>query len=55
MTAYSIFLRSGDLLNGKSIVEQAVAREVLANVFLDEFNTEIGVVDTLDLVTDTRN
>ena len=52
---YSILLRGSDLLNGKSIVEQAVAREVLAHVLLDEIDTEIRVVDALDLVANTAD
>lgn len=50
---HRVLLCRGDLLNSKSVVEQAVAGEVLAHVFLDKLDTEIGVVDALDLVTDT--
>jgi hypothetical protein len=52
---YSILLGGGDLLDGKSVVEQAVAGEVLAHVLLDELNTEIRVVHALDLVADTAD
>lgn len=51
----SILLRRGDLLDGKRVVEQRVRGEVLANVLLDELDTEIRVVDALDLVADTRD
>ena len=50
---HSILLGRGDLLNGKGIVEQTVAREVLKNVLLDELNTQIGVVDALNLMANT--
>jgi hypothetical protein len=50
-----ILLGSGDLLDGKGVVEQRVAGEVLANVVLDELDTQIGVVDALDLVADTAD
>ena len=50
---HRVLLRRGDLLNSKSVVEQAVAGEILAHVLLDKLDTEIGVVDALDLVTDT--
>jgi len=50
-----ILLGGGDLLDGKSVVEQRVAREVLANVVLNELDTQIGVVDALDLVADTAD
>jgi hypothetical protein len=52
---YSILLGGGNLLDGESVVEQAVAREVLAHILLHELNTEIKVVDTLDLVADTAD
>jgi len=32
-----------------------VRREVSADVFLDELDTEIRVIDRLDLVADTRD
>jgi hypothetical protein len=50
---YSILLGGGTLLDSESVVEQAVAGEVFAHVLLHEFDMEIRVVDTLDLVTDT--
>ena len=50
-----ILLGGGDLLDGKSIVEQRAAGEILANVVLDELDTQIGVVDALDLVSDTAD
>jgi hypothetical protein len=52
---YSNLLGGGTLLDGESVVEQAVAGEVLAHVLLHELDTEIRVVDTLDLVTDTAD
>jgi hypothetical protein len=52
-SAHGILLRCRYLLDSKGIVEQAVTREVFANILLDEFNTEIRVVDALDLVADT--
>ena len=55
MTTDSIPLGSGDLLDGEGVVEQAMAREVLAHVLLHELDTEIGVVDALDLVADTAD
>ena len=50
-----VLLRRGDLLDSERVVEQAVAREVLAHVLLHEFDTEIGVVDALDLMANTRD
>ena len=50
---HSVLLRGGDLLDSKGVVEQAVAREVLAHILLDELDAQIGVVDALDLVADT--
>ena len=55
MTTDSIPLGSGDLLDGEGVVEQAMAREVLAHILLHELDTEIGVVDALDLVADTAD
>ena len=51
----SVLLGSGDLLDGKSVFEQRVTGEVLLNVVLDEFDTQIRVVDALDLVADTAD
>ena len=51
----SILLRRRDLLDSERVVEQAVAREVLAHVLLHELDTEIGVVDALDFVADTAD
>lgn len=51
-TAYRVFLRGSDFLDRKSIVQQAVAREMLVHVLLDEFDSEIRVVNALNLVTD---
>jgi hypothetical protein len=48
-----VLLRCGHRLDGKSIVEQLRAGEVLLNVLLDELDTEIGVVAGLDSVADT--
>ena len=50
-----VLLRRGDLLDSERVVEQAVAREVLAHVLLDELNAKVRVVDALDLVTNTRD
>lgn len=55
IATHCIFLGSGHFLDGEGIVEQAVAREVFVHVLLDELDTEIGVVNALDLVTDTRD
>ena len=52
---YRVLLRGRDLLDGERVVEQAVAREVLLHVLLHELDTEIRVVDALDLVADTRD
>jgi hypothetical protein len=52
---YSILLGGGTLLDSESVVEQAVAGEVLAHVLLHELDTEIRVVDTLDLVANTAD
>jgi hypothetical protein len=49
------FFSGGNLLDGKSIVQQAVAREVLDNVLLHELDTQIRVVDALDLVANTAD
>ena len=48
-------LLGGDGLNGESVVERLVLREVLLDVVDDQCHTEIRVVDTLDLVSDTRD
>lgn len=50
-----VLLGGGHLLDGEGVVEERVRGEVLADVLLDELNTEIGVVDALDLVADTRD
>jgi hypothetical protein len=50
-----ILLGGGDLLDGEGVVEEGVRGEVLADVLLDELDTEIGVVDALDLVADTSD
>ena len=52
---YRVLLRGRDLLDGKRVVEQAVAREVLLHVLLHELDTEIRVVHALDLVADTAD
>jgi hypothetical protein len=52
---YRIFFRRGHRLDRKSIIEKAVAWEVLANIRLDKLDTLIRIVDTLDLVTDTAD
>ena len=50
-----ILLRGGDLLNSESVVEERVAREVLRYVLLHKLDTEIGVVHTLNFVSNTAN
>jgi hypothetical protein len=50
-----ILLGSGDLLNSKRVVEQRVAGEALIHVVLNELDTQIRVVDALDLVADTTD
>ena len=52
---YSVLLRRRDLLDGKRVVEEGVAGEVLAHVLLDKLDTQVGVVDALNLVADTRD
>ena len=52
---YRVLLRGRDLLDGERVVEQAVAREVLADVLLDKLDTQVRVVHTLDLVANTRD
>ena len=52
---HCILLRRCYLLNSKGVVEETVAGEVLAHIFLDELDTQIGIVHALDLVADTRN
>ena len=52
---YRVLLRGRDLLDGERVVEQAVAREVLLHVLLYELDTEIRVVDALDLVADAAD
>ena len=50
-----VLLGGGDLLDSKSIVEQRVAGEILVNVVLNKLDTQIRVVDTLDLVSNTAD
>ena len=50
-----VLLRRRDLLNRERVVEQAVAREVLADVLLDKLDTQVRVVHALDLVADTAD
>jgi hypothetical protein len=52
---HSILLGGGHLLDSKSVVEESVAWEVLADVGLDKLDTLIWVIDTLDLVTNTAD
>ena len=52
---YRILLRRRYLLNTEGIVEKTMAREVLLDVLLDELDTEIGIVNALDLMADTAN
>ena len=48
-----VLLGGGNGLDSDGIVEELAAREVLLDVFLDELNTEIGVLSGLDTVADT--
>jgi len=48
-----VLLGGGDGLDGKGVVEEFGGREVLLDEFLDELDTEIGVVAGLDAVTNT--
>ena len=50
-----VLLRRRDLFNRERVVEQAVAREVLAHVLLDKLDTQVRVVHALDLVADTAD
>ena len=50
-----VLLRRRDLLNRERVVEQTVAREVLADVLLDKLDTQVRVVHALDLVADTAD
>lgn len=50
-----VLLRCGHRLDGKRVVEQLGAGEVLLDVLLDELDTKIGVVTRLDPVTNTGN
>ena len=54
-STHRILLRRRHLLDGERVVEQTVAREVLAHVLLHELDTQIRVVDALDLVADTAD
>ena len=50
-----VLLGRRHFLDGQCIVEQAVAREILPYILLDELYTQIRIIDTLDLVADTRD
>jgi hypothetical protein len=52
---HGIFFRGCNLLDAKRIIEQTVAWEVFVNIFFDKLYTKIGVVNTLDLVSDSTN
>jgi hypothetical protein len=52
---YGILLGSGHLLDSKGIVEEGVTREVFLDILLDELNTKIRVVHTLDLVSNSAD
>jgi len=54
-STYSILLRGSNLLDSEGVIEQAVAREVLTNVLLDQLDTQIRVVDALDLVANAAD
>ena len=45
-----VLLRGCHRLDSERVVEQAVAREVLAHILLHKLHTQIRVVDALDLV-----
>ena len=53
-SAYILLGRS-DLLGSNSVVEGLGAGELLLGESLDELDSEIWVVDALDLVSDTRD
>jgi hypothetical protein len=50
-----ILLGGCDGLNSNGVVEELVGGEVLCHVFLNQLDTEIGVVTRLDFVTNTGN
>lgn len=52
---HGVLLRGRHLLYGQRIVKQRVRREVFVNIFLDELNTQIRVIDRFDLVPNTRD
>ena len=52
---YRILLRGRHLLYRKRIIQQTMAREVLLDILLHELNTQIWVVDGLDLVANTAD
>ena len=52
---HCVLFGSRNFLNSEGIVKQAVAWEVLTHILLNKFDSKIGVIDTLDLVTNARN
>lgn len=48
-----ILLARGDCLNSDSVIQHLAAWEALLDEFLDELDTEIGIVAGFNLVTDT--
>ena len=48
-----VLLGGSDGLNSNGVIEQLGAGEVLLGEFLDQLNTEVGVVTGLNSVTDT--
>ena len=52
---HGIFFRGCNLLDSKRVIKQTMAWEVFGNIFFDELYTKIGVVNTLDLVSNSTN
>jgi hypothetical protein len=50
-----ILLRACNLLNGNSVVKSIARWELLLGESLDKLDSEIRVIDALDLVSDTRD
>jgi len=51
----SILLCGCHLFHSEGVVEEGVRREILVDKLLYEFDTEVGVVDALDLVPNTTD
>jgi hypothetical protein len=52
---HGIFFSGSNLLDAKRVIEQTVAWEVFGNIFFHKFYTKIGVINTLDLVSNSTN